>query len=1192
MGGMSCRIGEEIFGTMQSLFAEATKRLCSYLEEVLDTDEPDWWTKQVYPCLSFQQQRIVKEKKISSLARLDLSCLLRVLDQNWHFISQRRELSSEARHYVKEMQSVRNRWAHVGSLTVPADDVYRDLDTLERFVAVVGAEEGQIDAIRAVKRQVFETGEARRQEAEAASEPETEFHVGEIVCLKADPSVAGAVVSVTQAETENRYGVFCSGEVHTYYASQLLAQKKPEAPLQDTPLKEFQAHLTARGILHPSTASLYSLNAARIDFVPYQFRPVFKFIRSDRPRLLIADGLGVGKTIEAGLIIRELEARRDIRSILILCPRPLVTERKWELEMKRFDEKFTCLDGPALRYCLEETDLDGVWPQQHAKTIIPFSLLDERLLYGESAGRRRRKGLLDLDPPPRFDLVIVDEAHHARNPGTFVHRCVRFFCENSDAALFLTATPIQLGSSDLFVLLNLLRPDLVVDEASFEQMAGPNPHINQTIDFLRSQTSGWRERAKEAMRKAAQTPWGRTMLQNNPEFQRVFDSLGQEKISPEEKIANITALERMHTFDSLINRTRRRDIGEFTVRKAETVKVDFTPAQRRLHDEILEVQASILERLHGDQGIGFMMTTIRRQAASCLPGLIPFLEEILTRRLDELALEEIDEELAPVDVSTIDSIRGDVARILEQAKRLPPEDPKLEALRQIIRDKQKLPNNKIMIFSSFRHTLAYLFERLRRDGRRVGLIHGDVPDAERLELRRKFSLPREAEDALDILLFSEVGCEGLDYQFCDCIVNYDLHWNPMRIDQRIGRIDRRGQKSPTVAIYNLITPDVIDEAIYSRCLLRIGVFERALGGCEEILGQLTKEVRDVAENLSLTEEERRARLQQITDNKIRLIQEQEALEEKQLELFGVRLARRQVEEEIEKADSFWFRAAALQNLVESYLRDLAHTEQTFIKGKGPLKTLQLSRSLRDCLLQDLSALSAPPSAARLEWERWLKGASPRLTVTFDAACAAEHREAAFLIPTHPLVRQAARHFIGRPGQPLFTSFVVRTDIAPPGEYAFRIYEWRYSGLQSDQSLQAVCAADITSEEFLALLENAQEDAPSEPRVPSEEDLERLEKKHHALWSAARREHVERNAQMAAYKKESLTASHRARIALLEDQLKLVSDEKIQRMRRSEMESAQADYERRMKQIDDALAKADIFAQSAAFGVMRVLPQET
>jgi SNF2 family DNA or RNA helicase len=208
--------------------------------------------------------------------------------------------------------------------------------------------------------------------------------------------------------------------------------------------------------------------------VPYQYRPVLKLIRSDRPRLLIADEVGVGKTIEAGLIIKELRARMDLASVLIICPKPLVAERKWFIEMKRFDEHFTELDGRLLRHCLQETNLEGEWPEQYAKAILPFSLFDSDLLFPPSPGRTRaRPTLLSLDPPPKFDLVIVDEAHHIRNPETFLNQGVRYFCDNADAVIFLTATPVQLGSEDLYTLLNVLRPDLVIDRASFDQMAAP-----------------------------------------------------------------------------------------------------------------------------------------------------------------------------------------------------------------------------------------------------------------------------------------------------------------------------------------------------------------------------------------------------------------------------------------------------------------------------------------------------------------------------------------------------------------------------------------------------------------------------------------------------------------------------------------------------------------------------------------------
>lgn len=153
--------------------------------------------------------------------------------------------------------------------------------------------------------------------------------------------------------------------------------------------------------------------------------------------------------------------------------------------------------------------------------------------------------------------------------------------------------------------------------------------------------------------------------------------------------------------------------------------------------------------------------------------------------------------------------------------------------------------NRIILFSSFRHTLSYLETKLRSRNYRVAQINGSIKDDDRGALRERFELDRNDPDALDILLFTEVGSEGLDYQFCDTMINYDLSWNPMRIEQRIGRIDRRGQKSEAVNIYNIITADTVDADIYSRCLMRIGVFERSIGECEEVLGAIGAQIEQI-----------------------------------------------------------------------------------------------------------------------------------------------------------------------------------------------------------------------------------------------------------------------------------------------------------------------------------------------------------
>ena len=1013
--------------------------------------------------------------------------------------------------------------------------------------------------------------------------PSSEFTLGQIVFLKADPSTRGAVVAVLPGTPENRINVFVDGDVHTFYPSQL--QLEVQNTSRAFSCDDFHAYLTALQIRYPGLSTLYSLNAARVDFIPYQYRPVLKFIKADLPRLLIADSVGVGKTIEAGLILRELQARSDVESVLIICPRPLVAEQKWQREMKRFDENFEHLDGDKLRYCINEMHLDGEWPEQHQKVILPYSLLNSTLLFGPGGSRKRKrgKGLLDLDPPPHFDLVIVDEAHHIRNQGTANHEAVRFFCENAEAAVFLTATPIQLGSHDLFVLLNVLRPDLILDEESFNHMADPNPFINQAVDATRAQESGWKQTAKESLDYASATAWGQSILEDNPEFKRIRNQFAGRRITPEDRVQLITDMEALHTFSGIINRTRRRDIGEFTIRRPETVKVELTTDQEELHEALLEIQKEIFRRLHGDRSVNFMMTTLRRQLASCLHGLEPLLEDILTRRLDELEWTEADAIDAMPSEEFTTQIHEQILSLLEKAKNLDAKDLKLEALRKVVRSRQRRRNNKIMIFSSFRHTLSYLYEHLAAEGFRVGLIHGDVPDEERLELRSRFEKPKAERDSLDLMLFSEVGCEGLDYQFCDCIVNYDLPWNPMKVEQRIGRIDRKGQKSESVTIINLITPGTVDADIYERCLLRIGVFESALGGSEEILGEITTELRNIAEDYELTPEERRTKLKQLEDNHIRLIQEHEELEAQQLDLFGLRFPEDKMEKEVEDASSFWLSPASIQRLVTRYLHQKIGTDQEFILGEKSLRTLRLSEDARNTLLGDFQQFSREKTRVYREWEKWLKGSDQHLSITFEADCATQHPEAVFIMPTHPLVKQAANALNAE--QEAVTTLKVRTNKIPPGRYEFAIYQWRFLGIREHLVLKPIALSEVLTPHLNDLLERAEDGDTQENQTPMQKDA--LEKTHQHLWAEARDKHRERTRALANHRRESLSTSHQKRVTLLKEKIAQVTDPRIQLMRQSELAKAETDYRRRIQEFEAAMAQADITAEPVAYGVLGV-----
>jgi ATP-dependent helicase HepA len=1170
------------------------KQLTQFLEKMLPSLFEDWWDQAVLNSLPFQQKHFVEQNNISSLKELDLDSLLRIFDKNWSEISIKLDLTEKALHFVKETRLLYNRWAYMTEKDFSLEGLYRDLVTLHHFSEIIGPNDDLLKELCLIEKNVLakklhfcNRNEDNSYLSSQENKLYSKFEPGQIVFLKSNPNVRGAVISIIPSMPENLIKVFVDNEVQTFYSSQLQAEGIHENENVIFSCEEFQSYLTALHIRYPGVSTLYSLNAARIDFIPYQFRPVLRFIRSDRPRLLIADGVGVGKTIEAGLILRELQARHDIRSVLIICPRPLIIERKWQNEMKRFDERFSHLDGRTLRYCIQEMDLEGVWPEEYHKAIIPYSLFDEALLYGSNPSDKRKwkKGLLDLDPPPRFDLVIVDEAHHIRNQNTYSHKAVRFFCDYAGAVVFLTATPIQLGSQDLFVLLNVLRPDLIIDQESYEHMAEPNPFINKAVSIVRTRENEWPDKTLEALVQAANTNWGKAILRYNPEFTRICSRLAEGNINDNERIHLVTEIENLYTFAGIINRTRRRDIGNFTMRKPETVAVEFTPAQKNLHDELLQIQAEIFSRLHGDVNIKFMMTTIRRQAASCIFGLVPFLEDILNRHIDELLWEEADDTETIPKNDVVLPIQTQIQTLLNRALLLDPYDPKLEALYNVIRDKQNLPNNKLMLFSSFRHTLHYLYKNLVKKGFRVGMVHGDTPEEERVSLRNRFEKPREDADSLDLLLFSEVGCEGLDYQFCDCIVNYDLPWNPMRVEQRIGRIDRKGQKSETVTVINMVTPGTVDADIYERCLLRIGVFNNALGSCEEILGEITREIKNIAENYILNTEERRSKLKQLADNKIRLIQEQEALEERQMELFGIHFPEDKFKKEIEEATSYWLSPKSIYRLVNCYLKQICEKEQDYILGEKPLKTLRLSQDARNKLLHDFQHLPKQNTIQYREWMKWLKEGNPHLLITFESDCALNNHNATFIMPHHPLVKQAANIFDAK--RRVITKLKVQINDVPTGEYEFAIYQWRFHGIKEDLVLCPVAKSEVIKPHLTQLLEKAKDFTVKIQDIINVPVWKELDEQHYKLWSEAREKHRQRTQELAEYRRESLSTSHRSRLILFEEQLKNASDEKIKRMRQSQILAAEADYKRHIQDIDIAVRKADIIADLVAIGILYI-----
>lgn len=1185
-----------IISSMNFFLHEASKTMLNWLNTLLPMVTDNWWDECVKTSLTFTQHEIAIEKGYSKLSDFDLAALLRIANKSWYNLQTVMFLPSHERETVRKMISVRNNWAHCITELPGKDVILQDLNTLLAFTEQFDGGKDTCDKINRFIDFIEQPDSLNLEHSHIESNDSGEadvtttkstasIHENSLVYLVSDPKINGVVMSLKNLGDITQYNVFVNNEIKQYYTGQIALVEK-SAGYNWISLTEMRSYLTAYQINNPSSQNLYSLNSARIDFVPYQFRPALKMIHADEPRILIADSVGVGKTIEAGLIIKELEARSDLERVLVICPKPLVAERKWELEMKRFDEEFIPLDGATLRQIISDTDRDGDWPVRFNKAIIPYSILDSKVYNGEIGRRNRIFGLSELDPEPHFDLVIVDEAHHIRNGSddkekAFAYKCTKYFCDHADAVVMLTATPLQTSDNDLFTLLNVLRPDIVVDKDTFEMMSRPNANISRAVHLVRAMEEGWNEKASTELLDLQKTQWGDNVIAENPLYNDILRRLESNEIDREERVKLISDIESLHSFGTMLNRTRRRDIQDFCVRRSHTVSTSFTEYQQTLHDELLYFEHEALSTLHNANSVAFMISTIRRQAASCIFGLAPYIRDIISRRLMQLDYDP-DSLINDVDEKSLNTISSLAKKVLMLADKLPEKGPKFEETYVIIRKKQEQSNNKIMIFSTFRHTLSYLKRKLSECGLRVEQIDGSVKDDTRYELKSRFELSRENEYAIDILLFTEVGSEGLDYQFCDMMINYDLPWNPMKIEQRIGRIDRRGQLSDVVNIYNIITEGTVDADIYHRCLMRIGVFERSIGDCEEILGQIASGIDYIVYDTNLTDEERNIKLEQMADNEVRKMQELNRLEEEEKELFGFDLTELTTSHEIKKAESPWISGYFLQKLIENYITAIVGKGQ-YIIGESSLKTIRLSASARQILRDDLKKLTGGRNALRRSWQNYLSGNKPNHSITFDPETASKERDSFFITAMHPLAKQAAKYYSHR--ESAYLHLQLHTSEIPSGQYVFSVYAWQYTGYNTYTKLITVCENEKIAVELPFLLEDADS---SESKPNGQFNWSSIENHHVSMWLEAREKHKSEIKALEAYKLESITNTFRNRIRSLEQQIKDAYDENIKRMRQSELDTVREKYSRKITEIKEIADKADVLTTLLVNGVITIM----
>ncbi len=604
---------------------------------------------------------------------------------------------------------------------------------------------------------------------------------------------------------------------------------------------------------------IYSMNMTNTDFLAYQFKPVLSFFESPANGLLIADEVGLGKTIEAGLIWTELRARAAARRLLVVCPAML--REKWRDELKsRFDVDASIADAGELLSLLLENKLGS----QEGKALICSmqGLRPPRKKTGKEASNQKTRARLasflddNSESGSLFDLVVIDESHYLRNPESRTAKLGQLLRNVSEHVILLSATPINLKGEDLYHQLNLVDPDSFQRKEDFPQVLEANEPLIKAKRLALNKRHTMNE-VWECLAEAQKHP----LIAGSRQLEELIQWLGNKSdMTDEERVGFANRIEHVNLFRHVVNRTRRVEVDQLKViREPSHEYVTINQYEREFYELVTQ---SVQKYASETEGIeGFLLASPQRQISSCMYAAAKSWinrSSNVGQEVYEDSGVDISDRFAPSPL--LEKICSEILNrsphgLLENLKL---HDSKYQRFKSVISDYLiRHSTEKIIVFSYFRGTLHYLSERLNEDG--IGnqvLVGGmqtskqDVIDAFR------------DDPTISVLLSSEVASEGVDLQFSRLLINYDLPWNPMRVEQRIGRIDRIGQKAEKISVWNLCYEDTIDQKILQRLFDRLKIFERALGGMEEVLG---KEIQQLTYDLikdKLSEEQTNRRIEQ------------------------------------------------------------------------------------------------------------------------------------------------------------------------------------------------------------------------------------------------------------------------------------------------------------------------------------------
>ena len=582
--------------------------------------------------------------------------------------------------------------------------------------------------------------------------------------------------------------------------------------------------------------ALVSLGNVRVDIMPHQVGVVHKIVNNYPHRFLLCDEVGLGKTIEAGLALKELRTRGETRRVLIIVPSNL--SRQWQFEMKtKFNETFAILNTDTVNYIRNEGFVGN--PFTYSENVICSSTWVSR------------KDWATLCKDVAWDLIIVDEAHHARmhedGRTTQLYDIVHELALANDAArrrslLLLTATPMQLGTHEIYALVELLDPVLFPSPGDFERHRKSVPGLNRLVERLKSEKSSISDHDSQQMAEWLE-------IETDTILQRLSRGQGER-----ENLAS--DLSDRHLLSEVMIRNRKSVVGGFMPRTATRWEVELSQEEREA-TEALEAYIQYgfnLAEGSGGNVIGFVMVTFQKLMASSIAAI----RSSLTARRDRLQQrhssqhsqsglkERLDDDDRASDV--LGSVNGRYVSAevdflnttIQMLNRVKTDSKSMVLLAQLTELREEDDNQKVLIFTQFRETQNYLADLLENNGWEVNLFHGQMSPAAKDSAVEQF----RDKSGPQVLISTEAGGEGRNLQFCHLLVNYDLPWNPMRVEQRIGRVDRIGQKH-VVNIFNLWVRDTIEERVLDVLENRINVFQETIGGLDPILGETENDIQKI-----------------------------------------------------------------------------------------------------------------------------------------------------------------------------------------------------------------------------------------------------------------------------------------------------------------------------------------------------------